>query len=125
MHRKEFDNVIKILNKLMESYNKPYNYPSNNIDSAEFKAAEELKIKYPNDILKFYLTAIGDLTTAKDREVYKRQAKIASKIQDIYINILKDKNPWDAYITDIKNKNRNKKALQDEFNKIIKNWVKY
>ncbi|MEI8129829.1 MAG: SWIM zinc finger family protein, partial [bacterium] len=116
MYREDFENVIKILAKI--------NF-SNYIDSAEFKAAEKLKVKYPKDILKFYLTVIGDLTTAKDREFYTRQAKIAVKIQDIYINILKDEDSWNLYIKDIKDKNKNKKALQDEFSKKIKNWMKY
>jgi|GEM_PF-6161115 len=77
---------------------------------------------YPKEIVKFYIDYLGDLDSAKDRKQYAAQVKIAVKIKNTYENILKAPEKWNEFARNIKCKNKNKPAFQQEFSKVIKNW---
>lgn len=116
MHRKEFE---KAANTLLEYYSGYYNFRPKSIS---FSVAEELKDKYPEKVLQFYLNSTGDLNSAKDRKIYANQALIVLKIQAIWVNVLKTPEKWLNFAKDVKYKNKNRKAFQEEFNKVIPDW---
>ncbi len=68
------------------------------------------------------MNAIDNLDSAKNRQIYAKQAKVAVKIQDIYENILKTPEKWNEFARNIKYKNKNRPAFQQEFSKIISGW---
>ena len=116
MHRQEFDKAVNILVQIREGWH------YFNMQSAGFLTAEKLKEKYPEQVLQFYMNSIGDLDLAKDRKIYANQAKVAAKIQDIYENIMKTPEKWVEFAKNTKYKNKNRKAFQEEFGKVIKGW---
>lgn len=116
MYREEFDKAINILVQSQANY---YNL---SMQSAEFLIAEKLKEKYPAEVIQFYMNSIGNFDSAKDRKTYANQAHIAAKIQDIYENVLKTPEKWNELAKDIKDKNKNRKAFQQEFGKVVLGW---
>ena len=116
MHRKEFE---KAANTLLEN-----NLGYNNFNSGSiiFSVADQLKTKYPEKVLQFYLNSTGDLDSAKDRKVYANQALIVLKIRDIWVNVLKTPEKWLNFARNVKYKNKNRKAFQEEFRKVISEW---
>ncbi len=116
MYREEFDKAINIL---VQSRENPHYL---NMQSASFSTAEKLKEKYPEQVLQFYMNSIGNFDSSKDRKIYANQAKIAVKIQDTYVNILKTPEKWNEFARNIKYKNKNRPAFQQEFSKVIRNW---
>lgn len=116
MDREEYDKAIDILAQDRE------NIHYLNFQSTSFSTAEKLKERYPVQVLQFYINSMGNLDSAKDRRIYANQAKIAVKIKEIYEDILKIPEKWIEFAKDIKDKNKNRKAFQEEFRKVISGW---
>lgn len=110
--REEYPKALEILNK-----ETPYG-----IFHIDYDIAEKLKTRYPKDIVNYYIRALGNYNTAKDRKAYADQAKLALRIKEIYLNNLNDPASWRELLINIKNSNKRRPALQEEFSKIIPEW---
>ncbi len=119
LERQEYKKALNLLLSGVDTHYKHYTPDTNTVS---FNAAEKLETMYPKEIVKFYIDYLGDTNSAKDRKRYAAQAKIAVKIKNTYENNLKTPEKWNEFARNIKCKNKNKPAFQQEFSKVIKNW---
>jgi hypothetical protein len=82
MHRREYELAVAILAK--------GRYPLHVWDNAdELQAAAKLESTFPEEILRYYLSGLGNLNANANRKEYARQAKVLAKVQHMYLDILK------------------------------------
>jgi len=80
MHRKEYEQAVGILAE--------ERYPTQSWDGTEeLKAAKKLEKRFPEIILKYYLSGLGNLNMNTTRKEYARKAKVMTKIRHMYIDI--------------------------------------
>ncbi|MBF0493200.1 MAG: hypothetical protein HQM15_10525 [Deltaproteobacteria bacterium] len=115
LHRKEYDQAIQLFEKKR--------YPLKTYDGGTFlKVATQLEEKYPEKILRFYQSGLGNLNSNHERSVYADQAQVALKIRNLWINVIKKPDQWKTFAKEIKVNNLNKPAFQQEFAKMIPDW---
>jgi hypothetical protein len=115
MHRKEYDEAMTILTK--------GRYPISDWDGDyEIRAAKKLETRYPEEILKYYLSGLGNLKTNSTRKEYARQAKVMAKVRHLIVDVLCDKARWHSFALKIKHDNIRRPAFQDEFEKNVPGW---
>ena len=115
MHRKEYEKAVTVLTR--NSY--PLYAWGNNY---ELRTAKRLESKYPEEILKYYLSGLGNLKTNATRKEYARNAQIMKKIQHLLIDVLCDVPRWHNFAIKIKQDNSKRPAFQEEFAKAVPGW---
>ena len=115
MHRKEYEKALAVLLK--------EKYPSHAWDSGEdLKTAKQLESRFPDQILKYYLSGLGNLNSNATRKEYAQRAGVMLKIRHMMVDILKDENRWKAFAGKAKRDNFRRPAFQEEFTKVIPGW---
>ena len=115
MHRKEYDKALAVLLK--------EKYPSHSWDSGdELRTANHLETLFPDQILKYYISGLGNLNSNGTRKEYTRRAEILLKVRRMMVDILKDGNRWKSFAGKVKRDNLRRPAFQEEFAKIIPGW---
>ena len=115
MHRKEYKKAVALLARSR--------YPLYAWDSAyELQTARRLEAKYPEAILKYYLSGLGNLKTKAPRKEYSRKAQVMSKIRRVLVDVLKDPSRWRDFAIKIKQDNIKRPAFQEEFAKAVPGW---
>ena len=115
MHRREYDEAIALL--------KEDTYPLNSWgEERVVRIARKLEERYPEDILKYYLSGLGNMNYNFTRKEYARKAKVAAKIHRVLVNVIKDRDRWIRFSSRIKQDNIRRPAFQDEFTKAIPEW---
>ncbi|MFC1680750.1 hypothetical protein ACFL1S_03020 [Pseudomonadota bacterium] len=115
MHRKEYDKAVTIL---VEE-----GYPSIAWDSDyEIQTAKRLEQRFPEEILKYYLSGLGNLRANAVRKEYARRAHVMAKVRRLLVVVMKDKERWLAFSGKVKRDNVNRPAFQDEFAKAVPGW---
>lgn len=115
MHRQEFAEVLAIL---AES-----KYPVSEWGGADdIKAAAKLEKRYPEDILRFYLSGLGDLKNKATRKEYVRQAGVMAKVRHMMVDVLEDKPQWRNYAKKVKLGSIKRPAFQQEFARVLPDW---
>lgn len=115
MHRKEYDQALAVLQKM--GY--PYLEYS---DGDELKTAAKLEKIFPEQILKYYHSGLGNLNRSTDRKDYVRKAKVMEKVRHMYCDILKTPEKWLELARQVKRDNTRRPALQEEFGKVVSGW---
>lgn len=115
MHRKEYDQAIAILTKVRYE---DYEWS----DSYELQTAQKLEKRYPEEILKYYLSGLGNLNTNSSRKVYARKAKVMVKVQHQLVEVIGDKKRWIVFAVKVKQDNIRRPAFQEEFAEIVPGW---
>ena len=77
--------------------------------------AREVKQHRPHAALMLLRALVQDFINLKDRASYANAADYAAEIKDIYRNILHDEDAWQTYITELRNSNKRRRALLEEF----------
>ena len=86
MYRKEYDQAVAILSK--------GRYPMSVWETEyEVKVTKKLEKRYPEEILKYYLTGLGNLNRNDQRKEYARKAKVMVKVRHMLVDVLGDKTP--------------------------------
>jgi hypothetical protein len=115
MHRKEYEEAVAILSRSL--------YPLYAWDSAyELQTAKQLEERYPEAILKYYLSGLGDLKTNATRKEYTRKAQVMQKVHHMLVDILHDAPRWRDFAIKIKRDNLKRPAFQEEFAKAVPGW---
>jgi hypothetical protein len=115
MHRKEYEQAVAELLK--------EKYPSYAWDSAdELRAAKQLETRFPEQILTYYLSGLGNLNSNATRKGYAERAKVMLKVRHMLVNVLKDENRWKTFAGKVKRDNLRRPAFQEEFSKVVPGW---
>jgi hypothetical protein len=115
MHRKEYDEALAILTKgryPLSSWGGEY----------EIQAAEKLEKRYPEKILKYYLSGLGNLDRNAERKEYARNALVMVKVRHMLVEVLGDEARWKKFAGKIKKDNLRRPAFQQEFAWVVPGW---
>jgi len=115
MQRKEYDQAVAILLK--------DKYPRYAWDSAdELKTAKQLEERFPEQILTYYLSGLGNLSSNATRKEYAERAKVMLKVKHMLVDVIKDEPRWKVFAGKVKRDNLRRPAFQEEFGKLITEW---
>ncbi len=115
MQRKEYDQAVAILLK--------DKYPRYAWDSGdELKTAKQLEERFPEQILTYYLSGLGNLNNNATRKEYTERAKVMLKVRHMLVDVIKDESRWKVFAGKVKRENLRRPAFQEEFGKVIAGW---
>ena len=115
MHRREYDEALAILIK--------GRYPASTWEGEyEIKIAKKLEKRYPEEILKYYLSGLGNLNRNAQRKEYARKAKVMAKVRHVLVNVLGDQKRWVKFARKVKIENARRPAFQQEFATAVPGW---
>lgn len=115
MHRKEYAEAMTILTK--------ERYPMWDWDGGdEIRTAQKLEKRYPEEILKYYLSGLGNLKINATRKEYARKAKVMVKVYRVLVKVIGDKTRWHNFASKVKQDNIRRPAFQEEFAKVVPDW---
>ena len=117
MHRREYDEALAILIK--------GRYPTSTWEGDyEIKIAKKLEKRYPEEILKYYLSGLGNLNRNAQRKEYNRKAKVMAKVRHVLVDVLGDEQRWVKFACKVKKDNVRRPAFQQEFANAVPGWRK-
>lgn len=112
MHRKEHEQAVAVLGRM--------HYPLGGWESSdELLIAKKLETFFPEVVLKFYLTGLGNLKENATCNEYTRKAKVMTKVRRVLVEVLKDESRWLKFAGPIKQNNLKRPAFQQEFAKAV------
>ena len=115
IHRREYDEALAILIK--------GRYPTSTWEGDyEIKIAKKLENRYPEEILKYYLSGLGNLNRNAQRKEYNRKAKVMAKVRHILVDVLGDEQRWVKFARKVKKDNARRPAFQQEFANAVPGW---
>lgn len=89
MHRKEYEAAVAVLTR--------GRYPLTAWESHyELQTAKRLENRFPEEILKYYVSGLGNMKTKAVRKEYTQKAKVMAKIRHLLVEVLNDKARWRA-----------------------------
>jgi hypothetical protein len=116
MYRGEHEEALAILTRRQ--------YPVTSWEGDyEIQAAKELESRFPEPILKYYLSGLGNLKTKATRKEYGRKATLMAKVRRVLVEILKDEKRWLALAGQVKRDNIGRPAFQEEFALEVPGWL--
>lgn len=115
MHRQEYAEALAVLIKQI--------YPANDWDGGdELQAAKELEERFPEEILKFYLSGLGNPNVNATRKEYARKAKVMAKIRRVLVDVLESEERWRTFAGKVKQDNLRRPSFQEEFARHVAGW---
>ena len=99
-------------------------YPGRYASTVPLTVAASLEKKFPEQILAYYLSGLGDLDCTDTRRTYAEKAKVARKARHMWLDILDQPAKWQAFAKKTKSANRARPAFQQEFAKALPDWHK-
>jgi len=115
MHRKEYEEAMTILAK--------ERYPLKDWDGQdEIQIAKKLEKRYPEEILRYYLSGLGNLKVNATRKEYARKAKVMAKVRHVLVKVIGDETRWNSFAAKVKQDNIRRPALQEEFARMLPGW---
>jgi len=115
MHRKDYKEALAVLIR--------GRYPIGDWGSDyKIQTAKELEDRFPEEILKYYLSGLGNLNINAVRKEYARKAKVMLRIRHVLIEILHDERRWLGFARQVKRDNLKRTALQEEFARMVPGW---
>jgi hypothetical protein len=77
---------------------------------------------YPEEILSFYMTGLGNLNYSFDRKTYARRALVMAKVRHMWVDVMKTPEKWEKFGRKVKEMNLKRLAFQEEFAKVLPGW---
>ena len=115
MQREEYEQAVAIL---LED-----KYPRYAWDSGdELQAAKQLEERFPEQILTYYLSGLGNLNNNATRKEYTERAKVMLKVWHMLVDVIKDETRWKVFAGKVKRDNLRRPAFQEEFGRVIAGW---
>lgn len=115
MHREKYDEALAILTKArypIWSWGNEY----------EIQVAQKLEKRYPEKILEYYLSGLGNLDHNAERKEYTRNAGLMVKVRHMLVDVLGDGARWEKFANKIKKDNLWRPAFQQEFARAVPGW---
>ena len=81
MHRKQYAEAVAILT---QRRNPRLSWD----DTGEILVAEKLEKRYPDEILEYYLSGLGNLKVSASRKEYARNAQLMAKVRRVLVEVL-------------------------------------
>jgi hypothetical protein len=115
MHRREYDEAVALLAEK--------GYPLMRWDGGEeARIAKRLEKRYPEEILTYYLSGLGSLTSNAPRKEYARKARVMAKVRRMLVEVIGDESRWIRFATKVKKDNIRRPAFQEEFGRVLPGW---
>lgn len=115
MHRQEYELALAVLIK--------GSYPVHAWDGGyELQAAKKLESYFPEEVLKYYISGLGNLKANAVRKEYARKAKVMDKIRLLIVEVLGQDGRWLDFARKVKLANLKRPAFQEEFAAVIPGW---
>ncbi len=117
MHRKEYDNALATL--LKAGY--PYDSYS---DVYKLQVAAKLEERFPEKILGYYQSGLGNLNRSLTRKEYAGKAMVMKKVRHMYVDIMNVPEQWLKFAGQVKLDNKKRPAFQEEMRNAVAGWDK-
>jgi len=116
MYRKEYEMALR--------YFKPPFRSTYHIfgESELFSIAKRLEVLFPEEILAFYRSSVGNLNVSASRKIYAQNALGIMRVRRVLVEVMKRPEEWKAYALKIKSNNAKRPAFQEEFARVIPDW---
>lgn len=115
MHRGEYDAAFAVLIKC--------GYPTYEWDgSYEIQVAKKLEVRFPEEILGYYISGLGNPGANAMRKEYARKAKVMCRVRSLLVDVLGAEKRWRTFAGKIKRDNLKRPAFQEEFAKAVTGW---
>lgn len=115
LHRREYEKVLWILVK--------ERYPTwTGYDVEEVQIAKKLEKRFPEEILDYYRSGLGNLKVNATRKEYARRARVMAKVRHMLVEVIGDAGRWVQYATKVKEDNLRRPAFQEEFAAVVPGW---
>jgi hypothetical protein len=115
MYRQEYGQVLATLLKASH----PYSSYSN---AYELEVAAKLEDRFPEKILGYYQSLLGNLNSNFPRKDYAAKAKMMKKVRHMYVDVLHTPEPWIKFARQVKLDNKTRPAFQEEMKKAVVGW---
>ena len=86
------------------------------------QAPKHLEDRFPEQILTYYLSGLGNLNNNATRKEYTERAKVMLKVRHMLVEIIKDETRWKVFAGKVKRDNLRRPAFQEEFGRVIAGW---
>ena len=116
LYREEYEKALRYFKSPSRS---TYHYLG---QSEVFSVAKELEVLYPEQILEFYKSSVGNLYVSTSRKIYAQNAVAVMRVRRVLVDVMKRIDEWKKYAVPIKSHNVNRPAFQDEFSRVIPDW---
>ncbi len=116
LYRKEYEKALRYFKNPSRS---TYHYIG---PSEVFSVAKDLEELYPEQILEFYKSSVGNLNVSTSRKIYTQNAVAVMRVRRVLVEVMKRTDEWKKYAMPIKSNNSNRPAFQDEFARVIPDW---
>ena len=115
MEREDYGQAVRVLSTM--------GYPDSRYDGDDsLTIAAQLEERYPDQVLAFYMSDLGNLNQNAQRETYAQKARVAQKVRHMWLDVLKRPDKWQAWAKRIKMLNSKRPAFQEEFAKVVPDW---
>lgn len=115
LHRREHEEAVAIL---VEGQYPTWSWH----DGEEIRIAKKLEKRYPEEILNYYRSGLGNLTVSATRKEYARKARVMAKVRHMLVEVLGDEARWIRYAEKVRKDNAKRPALQEEFVALVPGW---
>ena len=93
-------------------------------DNDELRVAKKLEKRYPEKILNYYLSGLGNLNANATRKEYARKAKVMAKVWHLVVDVMGNEPRWRKFASKIRQDNIRRPAFQQEFAEVLPDWLK-